>query len=416
MSEDHSSAESNLVFDWNVAGPQAPAEARAIEFDDETLRDGLQSPSVRTPSIEDKIALLHLMDQLGINSADIGLPGAGTHVLRDVIFLAQEIAVERMSIAANCAARTLRIDIDPIAEASQSAGIAIEACLFIGSSPIRQYAEDWTVDQMLAHTEDAVSYAVSLGLPVMYVTEDTTRAQPETLERLYSLAIECGARRICLCDTVGHATPEGAYNLVSWARDLVDSHDVDVKVDWHGHNDRGLGVVNTLAAAYAGADRLHGTALGVGERVGNSAMDQILVNLRLLGWIDRDLSALGDYCDLAGTMTGVGVPTNYPVMGADAFRTGTGVHAAAIIKSMAKGDEWLANRVYSGVPADFFGRRQVIELGPMSGLSNVTYWLNERNIDPSPALVKSLFAACKAADKVLPDSAALSIVAEFLDS
>jgi 2-isopropylmalate synthase len=413
MTEEHSSVDGSLVFDWNVAGPQAPAAARTIQFDDETLRDGLQSPSVRTPSIEDKVALLHLMDQLGIDSADIGLPGAGPHVVKDVIRLAQEIAGERMGVAANCAARTLRVDIDPIATASQAAGIPIEACLFIGSSPIRQYAEDWTLDQMLEHTEDAVSYAVSLGLPVMFVTEDTTRAQPETLERLYSLAIECGARRICLCDTVGHATPEGAYNLVSWARELVGRFDVKVDVDWHGHNDRGLGVVNALSAAYAGADRLHGTALGVGERVGNSAMDQILVNLRLLGWIDRDLSALGAYCDLAGTMTGVGVPSNYPVMGADAFRTGTGVHAAAIIKSMAKGDDWLANRVYSGVPADYFGRRQIIELGPMSGLSNVTYWLKERDIEPSPALVEALFAACKAADKLLPDSDALSIVAEF---
>jgi 2-isopropylmalate synthase len=403
----------DLIFDWNVAGPQAPPAPRPIELDDETLRDGLQSPSVHTPRIEQKIEMLHLMDSLGLDSADIGLPGAGSDVLSDVKRLAREIADSHLNIAANCAARTLRVDIDPIAEASHAAGIPIEASLFIGSSPIRQYAEDWTVDQMLEHTEDAVTYAVSLGLPVMYVTEDTTRAQPADLERLYTLAVNCGARRICLCDTVGHATPEGAHNLVAWASRLVTELEPEVKVDWHGHNDRGLGVVNSLAAAYAGADRIHGTALGIGERVGNASMDQILVNLRLLGWLDRDLTVLGRYCDLAGEMTGVDIWSTYPVMGRDAFRTATGVHAAAIIKAMKKGDDWLANRVYSGVPAEYFGRRQLIELGPMSGRSNVIYWLEERGIKAAPDTVEALFEACKSADKVLPEREALRMIEGF---
>lgn len=402
----------DLIFDWNNAGPRTVPRPRSLELDDETLRDGLQSPSVRTPDIEEKVRLLHLMESLGIDSADIGLPGAGPHVLSHVTRLAQEIGREGMHITANCAARTLRVDIDPIAQASQAAGIPIEACLFIGSSPIRQYAEDWTVATMLKHTRDAVGYAVSQGLPVMYVTEDTTRACPETLERLYTSAIEYGARRICLCDTVGHATPEGVHNLVTWARTLVDGLDCPVKIDWHGHNDRGLGVINAVTAAYAGADRLHGTALGLGERVGNASMDQILVNLRLLDWIDRDLSALGEYCDLASSMTGIDVPCTYPVVGRDAFRTGTGVHAAAIIKAMDKGNRWLADRVYSGVPADLFGRRQVIELGPMSGQSNVIYWLRDRNMETHPELVETLFAACKKSRQVLTEAEALAIVSQ----
>lgn len=403
--------DSDLIFDWNVAGPWSIPAARSIELDDESLRDGLQSPSVRTPSIEDKLSLLHLMDELGIHTADIGLPGAGPHVLDHVKSLARAISDGKLAIGANCAARTLRADIDPIAEASQDAGIPIEACLFIGSSPIRQYAEDWTIERMLRHTEESVSYAVGLGLPVMYVTEDTTRARPETLERLYRAAVECGAQRICLADTVGHATPEGTFNLVTWARRFVDELNEGVRVDWHGHNDRGLGLINALTAAYAGADRIHGTALGIGERIGNASMDQILVNLKLVGWIDRDLGALSRYCDLASEMTGVAIHETYPVMGADAFRTGTGVHAAAIIKAMKKGDAWLANRVYSGVPADYFGRSQIIELGPMSGQSNVIFWLEARNLEARPDLVEALFAACKGADKILPEDAALKIVA-----
>ncbi len=400
----------SLIYDWNVAGPRAIPAPRPLQLDDETLRDGLQSPSVRTPAIEDKLRMLHLMDQLGIDSADIGLPGAGTHVLTDVKRLAREIADSRLRISANCAARTLRVDIDPVAEAAQYAGIPIEVSVFIGSSPIRQYAEDWDVDTMLRHTEDAVTHAVGLGLPVMYVTEDTTRAHPETLERLYRTAIDCGAERICLCDTVGHATPEGAFNLVSWAREMFTSAGRQVWIDWHGHNDRGLGVANTLAAAYAGADRVHGTALGVGERVGNASMDQVLVNLSLLRWIDRDLSPLSDYCELASAMTGIEIPCMYPVVGADAFRTGTGVHAAAIIKALKKGDTWLADRVYSGVPASSFGRKQQIELGPMSGQSNVLFWLAQRQMDADPRVVEALFQACKGSPTVLTEEQARGIV------
>jgi 2-isopropylmalate synthase len=394
--------ETDLIYDWNLAA-RRPPDRLDVELDDETLRDGLQSPSVRSPSIDDKIRILHYMADLGIQAANIGLPGAGPHVKQDVIALAREIRDARLPIFPNCAARTLRVDIDPVVEASHVAGVPIEVAVFIGSSPIRQYAEDWTVDRMLEHTADAVSYAVAQGLPVMYVTEDTTRARPETLQQLYGAAIEAGARRVCLADTVGHATPEGVWNLVTFMRDLVKQSGAEVKVDWHGHNDRGLGLINALTAAYAGADRVHGTALGIGERVGNTSIDQLLVNLKLLGWIDSDLSRLGEYCDFVSAVTGVPIPANYPVLGEDAFRTGTGVHAAAVIKAMRKGESWLANRVYSGVPAEYFGRQHVIEIGPMSGQSNVVYWLEAHGIEPDPPLVEDIFACCKQRDRLLSE-------------
>jgi 2-isopropylmalate synthase len=390
-----------LMYDWNAEGERRTPYRFGIELNDETLRDGLQSPSVQMPPLADKVLLLHYMQRLGIHSANIGLPGAGEQVKHDVIALAREIGDSHLDIAPNCAARTLLIDIDPIIEASEASGLPIEVAVFIGSSPIRQYAEDWTLDRMLQHSSDSVQYATSHGLPVMYVTEDTTRARPDTLRRLYTSAIEAGARRICLADTVGHATPEGVWNLVTFMRTVVAESGEDVKLDWHGHNDRGLGLINAITAAYAGADRLHGTALGIGERVGNTSIDQLLVNLNLLGWIDNDLSALGDYCDLVSASTSTPIPPNYPVVGRDAFRTATGVHAAAVIKALRKGDAWLANRVYSGVPAEYFGRTQTIELGPMSGLSNVMYWLESRDIAPEPALVDTIFAACKASDRLL---------------
>jgi 2-isopropylmalate synthase len=401
----------DLIHDWNEAGERWEKPAFKVQFDDETLRDGLQSPSVRTPTIEQKLEILHLMDRLGIDTADIGLPGAGPHVVKDVTRLAQEIVSSKLAVQANCAARTMQRDIEPIVAVAQKTGLAIECCTFIGSSPIRQYAENWTEEMMLANTRDAVTFAVAQGLKVMYVTEDTVRARPETLRRLFLTAIECGASRLCLCDTVGHATPTGAANLVRFAKQVVLESGAAVGLDWHGHSDRGLAVANTIAAIRAGASRVHGCAIGIGERVGNTPMDQLLVNLRLLGWIDNDLSVLTEYCEKTSEGTGVPIPVNYPVVGADAFRTGTGVHAAAVIKAFRKGDRWLADRVYSGVPADMVGRHQEIEVGPMSGESNVVFWLESRNIPATPERVQAVFQRAKSVDRVLEEDEIRAVLA-----
>ena len=398
-----------MIYDWNHAGREQ-ATVRRVEFDDETLRDGLQSPSVTDPPIEKKIEILHLMDSLGIDSADIGLPGAGPRAVADVTRLAKEIADCKLDIRPNCASRTVRADIQPIIDISQKVGIAIEACTFIGSSPIRQYAEGWSLEMMLTATEDAVKFAASHNLPVMYVTEDTTRAHPDTIRALYTTAIEAGARRVCVCDTVGHVTPEGARALIAYIKSIVESTGEDVKIDWHGHQDRGLGVINSIAAIEAGADRLHGTALGVGERVGNTPLDQLLVNLQLMGYIDRDLSNLMRYCEAVSEATGIPIPITYPVVGRDAFRTATGVHAAAVIKAFRKGDEWLADAVYSGVPARMFGREQLIEIGPMSGKSNVIFWLERHNVEPTEERVERIFNHAKQCDSVLNDEEVMALI------
>ncbi len=408
--------ERELIHDWNEAGERWEKPPFRIQFDDETLRDGLQSPSVKSPSIERKLELLHLMDRLKLDTADIGLPGAGPHVVKDVLRLAQEIVTAKLSIQANCAARTMLRDIEPVVEISQKVGIPIEVCTFIGSSPIRQYAENWTREMMLQHTREAVTFAVRNGLPVMYVTEDTVRAHPSTLRALFLTAIECGAKRLCLCDTVGHATPTGAANLVRFAAEVVRESGADVGLDWHGHSDRGLAVINTIAAIRAGATRVHGCAIGIGERVGNTAMDQLLVNLKLLGWIDNDLTALPEYCARTSEGTGVPIPVNYPVVGADAFRTGTGVHAAAVIKAFKKGDHWLADRIYSGVPAEMVGRHQEIEVGPMSGESNVVYWLESRQIEPTPERVMAVFQRAKSVDRLLLDEEIHSVLAALAET
>ena len=398
-----------LIYDWNhdAAGPRPVAM-----LDDETLRDGLQSPSVRNPSIDEKIEILHRMDALKIDTVDIGLPGAGPHVARDVERLARAIAADKLHIQANCAARTMVADIKPIAEIVERTGVPIECCAFIGSSPIRQYAEGWGLDFLKKCTEEAVSFAVKQGLSVMYVTEDTTRADPDSLRALFTTAIRAGASRVCVADTVGHATPNGANAVVTFVKAMIADLKVDVGIDWHGHKDRGFGTASAIAALEAGATRLHGAALGIGERCGNTPLDLLLVNLVMMGYRDQDLTSLLAYCETVARACDVRIAPNYPVMGADAFRTATGVHAAAVVKAFRKGDRALMDAVYAAVPASLVGREQEIEIGPMSGRSNVIFWLERRGLPATDDVVDRVFAAAKASNRTLSRDQVQSIVDE----
>lgn len=398
----------SLIYDWNKIG--APAKPKRVMLDDETLRDGLQSPSVKTPTIGQKITILHLIDRLGIDTADIGLPGAGPQVAQDVERLAREIVGARLKVRANCAARTTISDIRPIAEITQRTGLPIEVGAFIGSSPIRQYTEGWTLDWLLKSTEEAITFAVGEGLEVLYVTEDTTRADPETLKRLYVCAIRAGAKRICLADTVGHATPWGATAVVKFAAQVIKDEGADVGIDWHGHRDRDLAIINSIAALEAGASRVHAAALGIGERVGNTPMDLLLVNLVVMGFLERDLTPLMPYCEAVSAACGVPIPDNYPVVGKDAFRTATGVHAAAVVKAWRKGDRELMDAVYSAIPASLVGRHQEIEVGPMSGKSNVLFWLEQHGIPASDPVVDRVFARAKESTTVLTEAEILAEV------
>lgn len=398
--------ESKLIYDWNRFSPTFDwASATDILVNDETLRDGLQNPSVVDPPIGDKIRLLHLMNHLGIHSANIGLPGAGPRAVEAVTALAREIMDSGLSICANAAARSVVTDVRPIAEISQNVGLPIQACIFIGSSAIRKYAEDWTLDQMLDTIEEAVTFALTEGLSVMMVTEDTTRANPEDIKALYCRAIELGAERLCLSDTVGHATPDGVRALVRFIiEEVVEPSGKEIGIDWHGHRDRGFALANALAAIEAGVTRGHATALGLGERCGNTEMELLLVNLKLLGVHNANLSVLPEYCRLAANMCQVPLVHSSPVVGRDAFRTGTGVHAAAIMKAAAKGDVWLADRIYSSVPASLVGREQVIEVGPMSGQSNVKYWLREHGYEEDDQnLVQKILAVSKKMNHTLTE-------------
>jgi 2-isopropylmalate synthase len=403
------------IHDWNDDRFSIANWREGIEFYDESLRDGIQSPSATDPSIEDKERILALQDAVGIQHTDIGLPGAGPRAVSDVRHLAAYARDEKLRINLTCAARTHPNDINPIIQISADVGVPIEIMAFLGSSPIRQFAEGWDTQRLVDLTGAAVKLATDAGNPCTFVTEDTVRSRPETLRTLFEVALGEGAKGLCICDTVGHATPDGVHNIIGWVRKtVVELGYPDTVIDWHGHNDRGLGLVNAIAAAQAGAKRIHGTILGVGERVGNTMIDLLLVNMRLLGvqW-EGDLSLLREYAELGARATSTPLPFNYPVFGTDAFRTGTGVHAAAIIKALKKGDAELADAVYSGVPAGMFGLHQAIEVGHMGGRSNVIFWLKHRNIDPEDALVDAVFEAAKATSRVLTDDEVMALVEDY---
>jgi len=404
---------SDLVYDWNEVDRRGRIVQGGVSFFDETLRDGLQNPSVIDPDVGHKLELLNLMNEIGIDAADIGLPGSSKRAFDDCLRMCREVEQNKLKIQVACAGRTVVSDITPMIELSQRAGIPVEVYAFIGSSPIRQYTEEWDVALIAKRSAEAIDVAVKAGLRVAYVTEDTTRSRPETLSTLFRAAIEHGATRLCLADTVGHATPDGVRNLIRFTKDVIAGTGVkDVGIDWHGHNDRGFALENAIWALEHGANRVHGTALGIGERVGNVPMELLLMNMKLLGLLaEQDLTRLLEYVEAAATAVGWHIPINYPLVGRDAFRTATGVHAAAIIKAMAKGDAWLADRIYSGVPAGTFGRSQEICIGFMSGASNVNYWLRRRGIPATEKLVQEILKAAKTQDHIMTDEEVLTVVA-----
>lgn len=410
-----------MIHDWNVIDYEISRNPdnhpHGIWFDDETLRDGLQSPSARNPSIEQKIELLSYMERLGIQKVDLGLPGAGPFHLNHIDTMLSHITENNYQIRPGCAVRTVVSDIEPLIDLQAKHEMQIQASAFLGTSPIRQYAEGWTLERLLSTLEEAVGFAIDNDIPVMFVTEDTTRSKPEDIKAIYTRAIELGADRICVCDTCGHVTPNGVRKLLSFIQDeVIPDAGVqrrEIEINWHGHQDRGLGVANNLAAVEAGADVIHGTALGVGERAGNAPLDQTLVNLKLMGVIENDLTLLNEYVRKAHDYVEVALPRNYPVFGEDAFETGTGVHASAVIKAMKKGDHWLADRVYSGVPAQDFGLQQKIRIGHMSGRSNIVWWLEQRGYEASDELVAHMFEIAKNQPRLMADEEVTAVVEGF---
>jgi len=291
--------------------------AAAVRLVDETLRDGLQNATGYSPPTGEKIALLHWMARLGVDVVSVGLPAAGGQYALDTIELVREIVRAKLPLVATAAARTVERDVAEVARVADQAGMPLEVYGFIGSSPIRHLVEGWDLGFLVRSIAEAASAARRYGLPFTLVTEDTTRSRPDVLRAMYGAAIDAGAQRICLADTSGHATPRGVEQLVTFVQtELAARGALHVGLDWHGHNDRGLAVSNALWAASLGVERIHGTALGVGERVGNPPTELLVDNVARLGL--RPAVAgddLREYCRLAQRVLGWTIPADHPIAG-----------------------------------------------------------------------------------------------------
>ncbi|MEW6279772.1 MAG: 2-isopropylmalate synthase [Candidatus Eremiobacterota bacterium] len=388
--------EADLIYDWNRQhGPVAwPAEPEVLDL---TLWEAGHCPEALQPSLADRIDLLHRMGELGINAACVG--SAATTAWPEALALLSEWADSRLTVRPACLCQPEREQLDRVLEAAQGVSVLLEA----GVSPL----EEWKGRQHLLHRlevlRECALYASGHGLTVTVLCPDVAQAPPDFLIALWSTAIQAGASRLALVDSTGFATPPGAARLVQFAREVVRRLGREVGLDWHGYNDRGLALANALTALEAGAQRVHASALGLAERAGCVPLDLLLVNLRLLGAVDRPMEALAGYCQQVAAACKVDVLPNYPVLGQDAFRTGTGVHAAAIVKAERKGFSALADLIYSGVPAGMFGFEQVIEVGPMAGESNVLFWLRKQGLEPTPERVEAIMGLAKSSDHVLTD-------------
>ncbi len=398
-----------LIHDWNTAEGASFAAKREVSLLDDTLRDGLQNAAVRMPTRDEKAEMLGLMAGIGVACVNLGLPGSSRQAFDDARYACEVISQEKLGLGVAVAGRTLEADMHAIVELAEKTGVALEAHAFVGSSAIRWLAEGWDFARVRRMTEAALGVLRRAGLTATFVTEDTTRSRPDVLRELFAMALDAGAARLCLCDTVGHATPDGTRRLVGFTRAFVEKRAPGTAIDWHGHNDCGLALANALAALDAGADRAHATALGVGERVGNVPMELLVMNLALRGRVTVDAKRLAAYCERSTAALGWSVPANYPLIGKNAFRTATGVHAAAIVKAKRLSDA-VADRVYSAVPAGAFGRENEICIGAMSGASNVIFWLEQRGIAATDALVRAVLERARASARVLTDDEILQVV------
>lgn len=387
----------DYIHDW-----QGEISYPPVKLQDETLRDGLQAPNVSHPTLEQKQTLLHLMDELGIDGADIGFPGSGERHISDVVGLAKYKQQNNLGINLSCAGRTIEADVLPIIYASELAGEPFEVDLFIGSSEIRKLAQNWNLDDMKKKVEQSITLAVKEGLPVMFVTEDSTRASRETIIALHEVAINAGAKRICIADTVGFATDINTTNLIRFYKQEIVK-DRDIKLDWHGHRDRYFAESNALIAAREGVDRVHGTALGVGERCGNTIMEALLVNFKIEGIKDNDISRLMEYSNFASQILKRPIPENAPIIGVEAFNTASGVHADAILKSYLQGRPDLAGLVYAPFNPGIIGRSVDVRVGPMSGRSNIILALKRLDIEQNDDLIESLYEIAKRSNQILSD-------------
>ncbi|MDE7432358.1 MAG: LeuA family protein [Lachnospiraceae bacterium] len=383
---------------------------RRIKVHDETLREGIQNLGTDI-TLKEKKAYIDSISRLPVASICLGYPASSKKIYDEIDLLIPYIQAKKSNISISCAARTTIGDIEPIARLSQKYGCNIKVNAFIGTSQIRQYIEQWDIRHICSLVREAVNYANLNGIETCIITEDSTRTSPEILKTVYLTAIESGCKNICFCDTVGYADCTGIKKLFKFVHKEIIKNNDQILIEWHGHNDRGMALENALIAALIGANMIHTTSFGIGERCGNTPLELFLLNLAVMGDIrmSDSLKMITDHCRKISELFNWQIPNNYPVWGENSFSTVSGIHAAAIYKALDMEGN-LGEKVYSFIEPSILGRHQEIKINYMSGKSNILYWMKKNMIKPDDKLVEDILKKAKTSTTPLSDETIWAII------
>lgn len=384
---------------------------KVVQVLDTSLRDGLQDAQIRHPSLEEKERLVDILVQVGVEAIDIAIPIARGSHLREAIQLARRIP---SNVTVACLARTDASDIQAAVDLAQGAGRPIETIVFCGASPLRRWVEDWDVTEITEWMAKSVNFASKQGLIPTVATEHTTQTEPEVIKQIYLAGLDNGGQKVCIADTSGAASPISTEKIIRFFRDEVLKSFNDVDIDWHGHNDRGLSVINSLVALSAGAQRVHGTAIGIGERAGNTPLEQMLINLKMARDPKRqDLGAISELATFAAEIFNVPVPPNYPGLGEKVYRTASGIHAAAELKAGQLGLK--GTTPYSAVSPEWVNRETDVVVGPLSGSHNVRFVAERLGIPATNEFIARALDVAKSANRILTDQDIKNIANSLTD-
>ncbi|MFC6961354.1 (R)-citramalate synthase [Halocatena marina] len=348
-----------MTGDRFIRGPpeSTPLSCSDVQFLDTTLRDGEQAPGISlTPAEKAEIATK--LDSAGVSVIEAGsaCTGAGE---RETI---ARVADLDLDATVTSFARGVQRDIDLALDCGVD---GINLVVPASDRHIEQKVGT-TRDSVIEKTVDLTEYANDHGLWVEVLGEDGSRSELQFLERLMKRALDAGADRVCYCDTVGHATPDRTMEVVSRLTALGPT-------STHTHDDLGLAVTNALVSIAAGADLVHATVNGIGERAGNAALEEIAIALDHGYSVETlDTTKLYDLAQTVATGTGISLAPNKAVVGENAFTHESGIHTDGTLKDDA---------MYEPYPPETVGRERRLVLGKHAGRAGVRAALDEHGVD-----------------------------------
>jgi isopropylmalate/homocitrate/citramalate synthase len=367
--------EEGLIHNYLVEAGLAARIPKGVQIWEETLRDGEQTPGVAyTP--EEKLQIARLLDEIHVPIMDVGIPVVSKEEARGV----RAIANAGFDATIMAAARTVRKDVEACIECGVD-----EIALFTAGSDLHiRHKLGMTREQVKEVAVRETEYAIAHGVAVSFVTEDTFRADLDFIADLYNACTEAGAHRAVICDTVGVMTPPG----IRWFFGELRKRLTAKELSFHGHNDFGLAVANSLTAVEEGVQVPHTCVNGLGERSGNASFEELVLALEALYGYDTgiDVSRLYEVSQLVERLSGIPVGVSKPLVGHNAFAHESGIHAHGVIKHTA---------TYEPIQPERIGRQRTFVFGKHTGSLAVAEKLRSHGADATPDQVLRLVSLIK---------------------